>query len=652
MKNETDLLLIKKIFLSAGFGISSTKGDNFRQVIRFNFINDSTGRPLSIWPSNLRDANFLASCLGGSHRSKILSKVAFSFGLGKMFSHGLVNLYADQRVVEQIKQQWGKSYVISVNGDIASIYHGTKENDARFTTRIALTEDGKAMLCKEGSVLKQLSDLEFRSFGYSKILSATDSTMLIESNLPIDVKRINTEFSHEHRQAIVELYKNRVDNKQIKSLDVFKKASLSLTALTCSEDNRLPQNLINKLAYLKSSIDQEKTVFCGPSHGKFTYENVTKLDGRMAIDDWRNYSSNALLFTDLFDFVLYSNIVERKRTAAEVLRQIDRLAEEDWIISLCGSDADFYLHFRLYLLVSLTNQLEKCVQAKTWGQDSFRFIKVWSELLTIVLSKTKLLNQRQLLTMDLFCYLRSRRYAALKWDTDFPEELSLLSDLEIAIEKKDLEGVERFLFMHPFASQIERKPLSNKNSYSIETGDGLQLGIDVTWKFMHKGIVFVDAPTLLASAHLSNGGVKIPDVIMDFAYTWLSFILNNQSVPEELQDKFMRLDARERDRLNGYFTKEWRATGILHYAFAMDQLADLTRSTTLALKGRKQNSGVAGFVNKLLAGYDGLLQFSFKEPTPVVFSSKAKANKYITSEQLSLRGGSNPLNGGYIRKSA
>lgn len=276
--------------------------------------------------------------------------------------------------------------------------------------------------------------------------------------------------------------------------------------------------------------------------------------------------------------------------------------------------ADYPFHLRLYMLVKCTGQLDKYSRLQQWPENTKESFDTWNEVLSLMLVESNILCQPQVYCMDLFDFLHGRNYVAMNCKCSFPEEISILSDINICIRREDLEDTERYISLHPFTAAVQRRTYSTGCNYQISTTHGLRVDLSLNWNYKFRNLQLIDTNILLATGRFSRGGIRKPALEMEFAYTWLLYMLNQLPVPEKLQLRFMQVPETDRDKLNRYFIREWKITGLLHYAFAFDPSPELNVALKTHLRSLKYNRGFSRLANTLGYHIDQMLNYFWKDP--------------------------------------
>lgn len=142
------------------------------------------------------------------------------------------------------------------------------------------------------------------------------------------------------------------------------------------------------------------------------------------------------------------------------------------------------------------------------------------------------LNQyREQLIKDFFSIMRYKKYAAIKFPDIPPEELSVYSDIDLCIDKKDFESIMGFLKQHKLVNRLSCLKKSYMACLQIVLKDGSLLGLDLIWKFQRKSLVFMNAENVLKNSFENIYGVFQIDPLSLAKYIGWFYGLNRAKVP-------------------------------------------------------------------------------------------------------------------------
>lgn len=133
-------------------------------------------------------------------------------------------------------------------------------------------------------------------------------------------------------------------------------------------------------------------------------------------------------------------------------------------------------------------------------------------------------------------FLRQVDYCALKF-TDFEfSQLKLESDLDLLIQRSDLNLILQFLGKTKTVSRHTVYNYSFMSVVSLYFVDGSYLSIDLIWDFKRCAKRFMDAKIVLEFSRENNFGVRVPMCLHDFEYALKFYALNEATIPMKYYD--------------------------------------------------------------------------------------------------------------------
>ena len=181
-------------------------------------------------------------------------------------------------------------------------------------------------------------------------------------------------------------------------------------------------------------------VYCGPAHGDLTPWNVFQHSQDIGIVDWEHYNEELPVGFDLFHYFIQSHIhlhSERNSFLFKTLSfEWDKLSSS---LGERGRNLDFGLYLASYLLVNCTAYIRQYQKKQVLSKNDEYAIVFWNKLLSSILRDS--LTPRQLLLQDVFDYLHFCNYACVKVPGDGLKNLGQFSDVDILLEKNQLDSV-------------------------------------------------------------------------------------------------------------------------------------------------------------------------------------------------------------------
>jgi thymidylate kinase len=275
--------------------------------------------------------------------------------------------------------------------------------------------------------------------------------------------------------------------------------------------------------------EQVETSF---SHGDFTSWNIYKSHKKAGVYDWELATDKHPIGFDAFHFLFQQHILINRSPWLTIREDIyDRIQEKNIQKWSKNNEISINKYLSLYLLTNTTHYLGIYSKQEKWHEQIHWLIETWNQGLSDILKMTK--TNRELLILDLFDFLKTKQYGALKFPEISPEKLSEFSDIDLCILKSDYNSIIHFIENHPLISDYTTSSKSYMSSLNIQLIDGGNLSLDLIWNFKRTKWVFLNADELLKRCHPNQYGVKIPSNEKLARYIGLFYGLNGAAVPEK-----------------------------------------------------------------------------------------------------------------------
>lgn len=633
MPTVNDVLIVANTFDRAGFPASPAAGGNHTEPIHLRYRNNPDGSIRWVWPSGSRTANCLRFYHQGTRRARIASRVIrrlFSNGLAGLFGNGRLTIYTDTATVAHIRQQLGSDYAVFTGtkgpNRKSLIWHNTPEGG--IFIKVALTPQAEQLLDVEENTLSALQQLPIKTFTFPHC-NRSGATCLTLTDLSASTAPGRSDIQS---SLLEELHRLTARRYRIADTPWWQSATKQLAELQQSTDNRIPHGFIRKLDHLLSSIDTNRYVVCTRAHGDLTPWNMTPGAPKPGLFDWELSQPAAPAFRDAIHFVFQTGILLDREEMIFILNDVRHLALSGWIKdAVARDDIDFPLHLKLYLLTNCIYYLHLYSRQEAWHVQVHWLLAGWNDALNSLLVHENLLTPRQLVAMDLFDILGNEQYVALKWMQEKPEDLSLSSDIDICAGREVVRTLEKRLLRHPLVTDRRIQRTSFKNQYILLFENGSLLSIDLVRRFKRRQLDYLAAAQVLNGTRRNAAGVHLPSVSMDFAYTWLFYLLNHASVPERHRTRFLSADANDQQQLAVWFAS-WQLADAT-WREAMNYTGELHTAALCRLKKAPANTGWNGVRNSVQYITDTLRHLFGNNGLVVTFSGVDGAGKSTVIEQ-------------------
>ena len=505
---------MKEIFSKIGYSISSTKTvESF--AMELLIINNPDGSPRWIWKSNSKKPIFLKFYNVGSKRAVLfatLIKLVFKFGVQKLFFKRQ-KLYFSKKdnCLFDINEDW--VLFTGTVGPNNKIIVYTKNT----FLKIATTENSKILIQNEHSILSQLEKSTI-SFNIPHCELISENTIQL-SDVSENGTRID-KFSSLEIQALKEMEMIEKKSISVKDWDLFQELKKDFLQI---KDSRIPKNLFQKINEIVNQIDENELVTITLSHGDFTQWNMFKKLDSVAIYDWELASFDKPLGFDYFHFIIQKGVLVDRKTWSLIYNDLE---EANYF-----ERNELDQHLKWYLLINCMRYLKIYSEQKEWHIQIEWLLTIWNQAFNRFMASQK--SNRQLLIVDFFDFLQSKEYGALKFKNEAPDQLSINSDIDLVIHKKDNSFIEEFLKSHALVSKIIFNKKSFMNTIQIFLKDSTMLSIDLIWQLKIKNLEILDAKKILKNNFENEFRVKNVSDNDTAKYVVLFYILNNSKIPEK-----------------------------------------------------------------------------------------------------------------------
>ncbi len=585
-------------------------------------VNNSDGSPRWICNSATSKPFFLKFYAISSFRSKIFAKLfelAFKLNLKGFLTKKVevsVEILDENKslIVDLEKSNWAlftgtvgpnnKMLVYSIQNDKSSFY------------KIGTTPQSTKIIENEKNTLLKIQNLNPTSFIVPKIIREASNFIEIE-DVSVDVPR-SANLNQKHINFLTEIYTNSKQKVTISELVESFQLETDLAELESKKDCRIPNGIIRKLRWLFKSIDNQEVVL-SIGHGDFTPWNMYENGEKLSVYDWELSKDNFPVGFDAFHFIFQKGILIDRKNWGEIQKEIQTSISEDTFSKWSEDTLNQEFYLKLYTLLNSIHYLKIYSEQKEWHAQIYWLINTWNDALSDLIKDEKC--HRELLIIDLFDFLNSKKYAAIKFHHEAPEELSELSDIDLCIEKKDLKEIHSFISQHPLVLANNFIHKSFMDALQIILKNGKVLSLDLIWKFKRKEVVFMDAEKVLEANYPNNYQVKLMSPKDLAIYVGLFYGLNKSEIPE----KYLYL----KENLKN---KDSKLEEILVQNY-LDNIL-LKNELNAIIKSYNENKSFNFFKNKIAYIVDSIKQMKSKKGLIITFSGVDGAGKSTIIENI------------------
>lgn len=597
---------MENIFSKVGYTISNQKNSEQDVVQDVLFIKNPNGSIRWIWNANNSQPLFLKFYNVGGIRSKIFTlavKIIFGLKVQKIvFNKKTYYFKKRENSFFDCTDKWAL-FTGTVGANNKAILYA----DASFF-KIATTANSKRLIRSEHKVL---SNLNFDFFHIPKSKQISEHVVQL-SDITCGGKRTK-KIEIAHLKALTEMNFKGRDLIQIKDWKLFNELKFNFSEIT---DERIPKNMMRKIAMLLDDISENDYINVSLSHGDFTSWNMFENKEKISLYDWELFAFDRSTGFDYFHFIIQQGILVDRKSWREIYKDIKEQCSGESASFLFNYDLGIlnkYLKF--YLLINCIGYLRIYSFQPKWHVQVDWLLQVWNDALNeFVKEKTA----RELVIMDIFDALQNQEYATIKFPNTYPDLLSRNSDIDILINKGLSESIFKLVKNHSLVVKVSQNKKSFMNTLQLVMIDGSILSIDLIWKLKRRNIVFMDAKKALANTGTNSYGVKSLSFIDTQSYLNAFYILNNSLVPEKYK-----------------IDKEKGAYQIVKNDADQD-IQDVCLNKTDLLKQlrkKRENKGICYFRNAFYYLYDTIFR-SFSKGYVITFSGVDGAGKSTIIENV------------------
>jgi thymidylate kinase len=541
-----DLPIFRRALHLAGLRASFTATIDHPLQVTCYYRENPDGSIRWVWPSNARRAHFLRFYHASGTRSRLfclLADLASRYGLGSLFAHGKFSWYAS--LLPGADWAWFSG---TTGPDRKSIlWRSVLPGGAGTFTKIAMTERAQANLRTEA---RQLAGFHVHLPRHVVLPQVVDTTLhcCTLTNIGEGTRQVRR-VAGLPTEALQAWLSNGKSVDRLKNGRFFHISTGRLACLLRQKDERLDDNLLNRLNLLRERIDPETPVPLSAAHGDLTPWNVMVKEDRLHLVDLELGRQEMPLLFDLFHFVYQSNILIGNRGYKAIRAELDRLfARPAWQHWLSGLGVNVAEAERLYLFYIMTYYLELYHLQDRWHTQVRWLLRTWSEALDWHLWHMGARPARPAVLSALQGFLAERRYALLKWGNKDMANLAEDADLDMCIPRKEATLLMRDLAGHPLVTGIRIQRQHHMQHACVVLCDGTLIHLDLIHSFHRKALEFLDVRRVWERSQRNDAGLRIAHAEDDFMYTWLFHWLNDAPVPPKHQ---AYLDDRIQNDLTG-----------------------------------------------------------------------------------------------------
>lgn len=572
------------------FGAQDDFGTAFKSK-NFHYINNPDQSMRWVYPEEIASPSFLNFYNTASLKAKLIAqgiKSAFALGMRKRVSSGQFTIhYKEQLAIDVLL----KDLVY----DHYSIFTGTnglnrtvlaevnRKGESTHFLKMGLSIQASGLIVNEHKNLQTLNELSFDHFSIPESQLIDDSKQLI-SNIRTEDSRRSNELEEIHAKALEELY-DKTPGKQALPFGQLKERYDYLIANIRSPHKIKQSNrIVKNLQKIVASIPDNTMIPVARAHYDFTPWNMFVSNGELRIYDWELSIENMPVLFDAYHFIFQKSILTEHKSIGEITEELEEVFQRKYMQHLIEKyQIDTDLQLKLYLIEIAAYYTALYQRNKTNSPQEIWQMNCWSELSQLMVNQidikermsTELIyasnfqgksmreNRHQNIKqrhhfIGFFCSrLIHFPHTFLKLGDEHPMEVSKNSDLDILVQKKDIKQLVNYVRNHEHVKDYKAYYKSFMASLEITFDDDSFLSLDLIHDFRRKGLVYLDAKTVLDHSITNVKNISVPAVHHDFEYCFLFYMLNKASLPEKYIRYFKMNNAAQKNYISSYITKKY-----------------------------------------------------------------------------------------------
>jgi thymidylate kinase len=542
---------MKSIFEALNISLVDSEFDG--QCLELLVVKNSDGSPRWITPKSSSKPLFLKFYHQGTFRSQLiyrLIKLVYVFRI-QSFVFKRHTLYVDaanlnrNQIIDPSSHNW--ALFAGTPGPNNKLVVYSEASGVGSFTKIATTPKAVDLIKNEDEALWKLAFYAPQEFQIPKVLSVQGKSLQL-ADISGNASR-RDRFGQPHFRALTELYSKTSERVQFDELLQSLELEEKLYELGNSNNPKIPKAILRKLELLVGSIKGSETEVA-MGHGDFTPWNMCVKDEMLCIYDWELSHSQLPIGFDAFHFIIQKGILIDKKCWKQTRKELlASISEDDFATWLSPNTGTMDQYLKMYLAINVINCLHLYSKQPVWHEQIHWLLTTWNDALSDLMKEQK--SSRELLIMDLFDFLHSKKYVAIKFPNHLPERLSEYSDIDLCIERKDLNVITKMLQSSSVVKEFNLEHKTFMRNLHIICVDDTFLNIDLIWKIKRKGLVMMDAKKVLSEVHVTQYGIKLMSLIHKVRYIGLFYGLNNQSIPSKFKplEQLLNKSVSKLDRL-------------------------------------------------------------------------------------------------------
>ena len=540
MKNTSSALperdIISSVLEQAGFSAVSQQPQHDLEPMLCRYICNKDGSIRWIWPAKNHQPDILRFYHAKGWRGVLFSSVIRLFFLlrsGRFIASGAFTLYVEPRDVKNMCRWSLFTGTVGPNRKVL-VWKKDKHGNPIYC-KIAYSPKAQFNIQREASALQLLATSNKTGIVPPAVLAASDKALMI-TDIGSGVTKTN-DIRHLPFTALSN-WSTPHATKTLLSIPFFENISHEIVKKRYMQDERVPPAFMNKVKQLHAQINIAAKVPVSYAHGDFTPWNVWYKNNSLHVVDLELFREQMPALYDVFHFVYQSNILIGHNSYATIRQQLESLLNQPgWKAFISQHAIDVALMEQLYLLDNIMYYLDIYMRQQVWHEQVNWLLQTWNEAITHHL--TTVYDQRKFVLNDLSILLHTVPYAVLKFQEQHFADVSVYSDIDICIAKKDTHLLVQQIQRHRFVHAVQVRAYSYMHRITIKLQNGQLIYLDAIHAIKRKSLCFMDVKQIIRNAQQNAYGIKLASIEDDWQYTSLFYTLNGSPVPQRYITHFM-----------------------------------------------------------------------------------------------------------------
>ncbi|MCH2230192.1 MAG: hypothetical protein MK105_07585 [Crocinitomicaceae bacterium] len=512
-------------------------------LLSFNYMMNSVNGLRWIYPQN-KLKSILAFYNNGSYQGRINKlgiNILAKLRADNLISSGSLNIHSDIPT-------FADSLLNKIDYSYFNIFMGTPGYERKIVLscfnsnnrpvayiKVPISAQSAKQIVNEKHTLNRLERSKFNSFVIPRTLPISKETVLGTDNKYLRNYKPTNNFTKYHGNLLNELFYRTYSSLKIYDTEVWDRILNNIYIIRHLHSNKINKSDLRKLISLRDSVDSSNIVPCSLAHSDFTPWNMklNKTSKKIYLFDWEHSIQNSPALFDLIHFHFQKGILMDNSSFKTILKEIEESCNIKSIQEIIRKHkVDLNLHLRLYILriASYSWAYFQNQRELTKNQKSQSYI--WNQAMDFLLLNKEARDRDNFIQL-VHTELKKVPHAFLKLNKNQLSELSEISDLDVAIQKKDVDQIINYCNQSPLAKKVKIRRLSFMSVIEVFFNDDSYLSIDLIHKFKCKSLELISAKSLIRTSYNNGYNVNIPSIPFDLEYAFLFYHLNGANIPEK-----------------------------------------------------------------------------------------------------------------------